>query len=114
MMPKQAWTVSLIQPVMCFLCLQQAQQERQQATAQALQQGLQSMSLHQHTPQGMQSMDPFAMRTYGNAHTMDANQVRHPSIQVPAHAAAAHVTLDVSQPPDDTRLVQGMANPGSI
>ncbi len=57
--------------------MQQAQQERQQADAQALQQGLQSMSLHQQTPHGMQGMDSFALRSYGSTHAMDPNQVGH-------------------------------------
>ena len=63
--------------------MQQAQQERQQADAQALQQGLQSMSLHQQTPHGMQGMDAFALRSYGSAHALDPNQVRHlPSLML--------------------------------
>ena len=47
----------------------QAQQERQQADAQALQQGLQAMSLHQQPAHGM--LDPFAMRTYSSSNAMD-------------------------------------------
>lgn len=49
----------------------QVQQERQQADAQALQQGLQAMSLHQQPAHGMQGMDPFAMRMYSGSHAMD-------------------------------------------
>jgi hypothetical protein len=49
----------------------QAQQERQQADAQALQQGLQAMSLQQQAPHGMQAIDPFAMRTYSGSQAID-------------------------------------------
>ena len=44
--------------------------------AQALQQGLQGMSLQHQAPHSMQGVDPFAMRAYGSAHAMDPDQAR--------------------------------------
>ena len=53
------------------------QQRQQQANAQALQQGLQGISLHQQTPHGLQGAHPFDMRASGHAHAMASNQARH-------------------------------------
>ena len=68
--------------------------------AQALQQGLQGMSLQQQAPQhSMQSVDPFDMRAYGSAHAMDPNQV---STSQGLPRAAAHWMLNASVPAEGT------------
>ena len=59
-----------------FMFVPQTQQERQQADAQALQQGLQAMSLHQQTSHGLQAMDPFAMSTFSGANSRNASPVK--------------------------------------